>query len=101
MKFSVSGDQFSMDDLTLGETVALEKELGVPWGLIDPVKIAEHAVAVLCRFAQRGGLSVDDAKAWAEGLTQAEYVGLVSVEDDVPKDEALTLVDHPPVATTT
>lgn len=88
--YAVNGHEFNIDDLTLGETAELERELGVVWGLINPLLHMEHGLAVLVKFAARD-MGVDEARATMSALTRTQFIEMVrydAEDEELPKDPA-------------
>lgn len=93
-RFSVFGETFKEEQLTIDQFIALEDEFGVTWRLINPInsaKQARHIAAVM--YAERHGCTLDDAKVKIGQVSAAEFVESIDVpeEDEVDPPGAVDL----------
>lgn len=82
----VLGEKFSERELTIGQYIKLEDELGVTWRMIHPVQSAKAARAVIgLLYAERKNLSVDHARSIIESQVAWDFV------DSIEKNLAAAL----------
>ena len=73
---------FVVEDLTLDEVVAVERETGDTWVTLNPLRSAVHARAIMVRFLART-VGEDEARRRLGGLRVADVVsGIERVPDD-------------------
>jgi hypothetical protein len=88
------------DDLTLDEVEAVEVASGVGWGLLNPLRSAPAAKALLAAFLVRDGVSDADARAQvgALRLKTAKHTFVYVEDDDLPDqwEDGLPVVDPKP-----
>jgi len=81
----IDGINVREEDLTLDESVTIERTLGVAWANIGPAAAAEHAHTIIVALYQsRLGLSETDAKARAGVLTRRQWNDGMGVYDADP-----------------
>ena len=92
-RFRVDGEEWTSDDLTLGEQCDIERKLGLKWSYLDPVAEVIPRQAVIAAWYSRT-LSADEAEKKANALT-VRQVHVEVVEDDRPAefDDGLPVVD--------
>ena len=77
---------FVVDDLTLAEAAQVEQETGESWLLMNPVKSASQARAIMTRFLARS-LGEEKARATVDGMSIRAYADSVEKVDDDRPDE--------------
>lgn len=78
-RVTLDGQTFDVpDDLTLEETVSLEKTLDCSWFEIQPVRSAQHCQAVLITLLART-LPWDEAAKHVGSWTQAEAIAKIEI----------------------
>lgn len=86
------------DDLTWDELEAIEASTGVPWALLNPLRSAAVAQALLGVLLVRAGKSDEEARAAVRGMAVRDFKGVFSlVDDDRPTyyDDNALPVNHP------
>jgi hypothetical protein len=90
-KITLDGDEWTQETVTLSELAYAERVTGTRYIDLDPVRSADHLVAlVVAHLKVVRGLRVDEAIKHAEQLTVADLADLVSVYEvnRAPKDES-------------
>lgn len=77
----VDGQTFFVEDLTLAECRRVEQATGQSWRLIDPLRSAAHASALLTCFLARGS-SVEAATAKVDAMRMDDALDLIDLVDD-------------------
>jgi hypothetical protein len=77
---------FIVDDLTLDEAVAVERETGESWLHLNPVRSANQARAIMVQFLARS-IGEDKARAEVGKMTVGEFSKAVEVVKDDRPDE--------------
>lgn len=91
------------DDLTLDEIEAVEAASGVSWGLLNPLRSAPAAKALIAAFLIADGVPDADARVQVGALklkTVKHAFEYVEDEDSLPDqwEEGLPVVDPKPAA---
>lgn len=86
--YTIEGETFGVGDLTLDESEAIEKELGITWGEMNPAISATQAKAVLARFVARTK-GLDEARKFVGALTVTEFSELMQITEEpaAPKEK--------------
>jgi hypothetical protein len=92
-RVTVGGDSHLVDDLTLDEVVEVEKETGESWLLMNPIRSAVQARALMVRFLARS-VGEDAARKQIGAMRVADVVAAIERVDDDRPDE---FVDGVPV----
>lgn len=86
VQFTVDDKTYRTDDLTLDETVAIEKECGCSWLDMNPFRSANQCRAILRTFIARE-VSVEEATKRVGSMTVGETTGSMKVaDDDLPNE---------------
>jgi len=83
-RFRVDGEEWTSDDLTLGEQCDIERKLGLKWSYLDPVAEVIPRQAVIAAWYART-MPADEAEKRTDALT-ARQVRVELVEDDRPTE---------------
>lgn len=85
-RITLAEGSWSTDDLTLGEVVEVERETGESWIVMNPLRSAVQARAIMRRLLARDG-GLDGATARIDGMRVADVVAAIDVEntDDRPR----------------
>ena len=83
----VDGINVCEEDLTLDESVAIERKLGLAWANMGPAAAAEHARTIIVELYQtRLGLTAEDAEARAGKLTRRQWNDGIGTYDADPSE---------------
>lgn len=92
-KITLDDDEWTEDEVTLGEVQVVEKITGLSWLQLSPLNSARQLAAYLfARFTRINGMSTEDAQARVDAMTVEELAGSVSqyVKAAAPKDSSET-----------
>lgn len=91
--FRVDGEEWTSEDYTLDEMVAVEKRTGIVWGGLRPDREAEHARAMVIAWYSRN--MPDEAEKRAGALTSRQFRVTEMDDDDRPAEyrDGIPVVD--------
>lgn len=98
----IDGRSFNMDDLTVGDALAIEEVTAESWLRIDPVQSGKHFKAVAVHFLSRE-MTADEARAKVDAIPLKDILNHIrwdeegdlplEYEDNLPKAEDDPLTD--------
>lgn len=95
-RVTLAEGSWSTDDLTLGEVVDIERETGESWVVMNPLRSAAQARAIIRRLLARD-LGIDKATAKTDAMRVVDVVDAIEpeVKDDRPRQhvDGVPLVD--------
>lgn len=85
-RITLAEGSWSTDDLTLGEVVEIERETGDSWIVMNPLRSAAQARAIIRRLLARDH-GIDKATATVDAMRVVDVVDAIEYEDkdDRPK----------------
>ena len=85
-RVTLAEGSWSTDDLTLGEVVDIERETGESWVVMNPLRSAAQARAIIRRLLARD-LGIDKATAKTDAMRVVDVVEAIEpeVKDDRPR----------------
>lgn len=84
-KITLNDDQWTRDTVTLAELAFAERTTGVSYVQLDPVRYADHLVAlIIAHYRNVKGMTAQGAIKAASRFTSKDLADIVSVEESVP-----------------
>ena len=100
-RITIAEGSYSTDDLTLAEVVEIERETGESWIVMNPLRSAVQARAILRRFLARD-VDLDEATKKVDSMRVVDVAKSIEYEpgDDRPKSHVDGLPEVDPKAET-